>query len=206
MLKTNFNLFDTQTILVSLIVFSVAFLRIIPHIYNFSPVIALAIFGAVHFKSKTYSYFIVMLSIILSDIILLSFVYNVEKTFLFFYEGFYWQYISYFLIILLCFTFKGKKIGLKNIAFLCVSSSLIFFTVSNFGFWLTSGMYSLTLSGLLECYIKAIPFYQGTLLGSVFYTPIFFGSYYFLQKKNSAFRMEHLTYWKCLIEFVKRIM
>ncbi len=194
MLKINFNLIDIQTLLISLVVISVAFLRIIPHIYNFSPVISLAIFGAIHFRSKIYSYLIVILSIMLSDIIINNFVYNLENSFLFFYEGFYWQYISYFLIILMSFSFKGKRIGLKNITYLCVFSSLIFFIISNFGFWLTSGMYSLTFFGLLECYIKAIPFYQGTILGLLFYTPIFFGSYYFLQKKNSAFRAEHLTY------------
>ncbi len=194
MLKINLNLFDSQFLLISFVVASVAFLRIIPHIYNFSPVIALAIFGAIHFRKKIYSYSIVIFSIMLSDIIINGFIYDLDNSFLFFYEGFYWQYISYFVIILLSFSFKGKKIGLKNITYLCLSSSLIFFVISNFGFWLTSGMYSYTFPGLIECYIKAIPFYQGTLLGTFFYTPIFFGLYYFLQKNNSTFRAKHLTY------------
>ena len=194
MLKINLNLFDLQFLLISLAIASVAFLRIIPHIYNFSPVIALAIFGAIHFRKKIYSYLIVILSIMFSDIIINSFIYDLENSFLFFYEGFYWQYISYFAIILLSFSFKGKKIGLTNITYLCLSSSLIFFVISNFGFWLTSGIYSYTFLGLIECFLKAIPFYQGTLLGTFFYTPIFFGLYYFLQKKNSTFRAKHLTY------------
>ncbi len=156
MLKINLNLFDFQFLLISLVIASVAFLRIIPHIYNFSPVIALAIFGAIHFRKKIYSYLIVILSIMFSDIIINSFIYDLENSFLFFYEGFYWQYISYFAIIFLSFSLKGKKIGLKNITYLCLSSSLIFFVISNFGFWLTSGIYSYTFPGLIECFLISV--------------------------------------------------
>ena len=46
MFEKYINTIDIQTIAVSLIVLAVSFLRIIPHIQNFSPIIALAIFGA----------------------------------------------------------------------------------------------------------------------------------------------------------------
>ena len=54
MFEKNINLIDIQTIAVSLIVVIVSFLRLIPHIHNFSPIIALAIFGVFHYKNKSF--------------------------------------------------------------------------------------------------------------------------------------------------------
>ena len=58
-----------------------------------------------------------------------------------------------------------------------------YFVISNLSFWISSGYYSYTNAGLTTSYLKAIPFYQGTLFGTFFYTPILFRVYYLLQKK-----------------------
>ena len=47
--------------------------------------------------------------------------------------------------------------------------SALFFVVSNFGVW-SSGMYGPTASGLLACYVAAIPFYPATLGSDLLYT------------------------------------
>ena len=62
MFEKNINLIDIQTIAVSLIVLLVSFLRIIPHIHNFSPIIALAIFGVFHYKNKWEIWFIIKIN------------------------------------------------------------------------------------------------------------------------------------------------
>jgi hypothetical protein len=49
MFEKSIKLIDIQTIVVSLIVLAVCLLRVVPHINNFSPIIALAIFGSLHF-------------------------------------------------------------------------------------------------------------------------------------------------------------
>ncbi|MCZ6474899.1 MAG: hypothetical protein O6700_01100, partial [Gammaproteobacteria bacterium] len=48
------------------------------------------------------------------------------------------------------------------------------FVLSNFGVWL-GGFYPPTLSGLIECYVLAIPFYGVMLVGDGFYAAILFG-------------------------------
>jgi len=35
----------------------------------------------------------------------------------------------------------------------------------------------LDLSGLIQCFIMALPFYRGTFLGDIFYTGMFFGGF-----------------------------
>ena len=196
MLEKNINWIDIQTIVVSLVVLVVSFLRVIPHIHNFSPIIALAIFGALHYKNKSLSYIVPIISLWFSDFLINNFIFKISnENITFLYEGFYWQYISYLTIIFLSLNFNKKKITILNVLFLTLSSSLIFFVITNFGYWLTSGIYSNNLSGLFECYVAGIPFYKGTLFGTLFYTPAFIGTYYLFQKRISKLRANHLSYY-----------
>ena len=196
MLEKNINWIDIQTIVVSLVVLVVSFLRVIPHIHNFSPIIALAIFGALHYKNKSLSYIVPIISLWFSDFLINNFIYKISnENITFLYEGFYWQYISYLTIIFLSLNFNKKKITILNVLFLTLSSSLIFFVITNFGYWLTSSTYSNNLSGLFECYVAGIPFYKGTLFGTLFYTPAFIGTYYLFQKRISKLRANHLSYY-----------
>ena len=194
MFEKNINLIDFQTIFVTLVVCGVSFLRVIPHVYNFSPVIALAIFGAIHYKHRKLAYIVPLMSILFSDIIINNFVYNLSNNIVIFYKGFYWQYISYVIIIFLSFKYKHKKINIKNISILVIYTSTLFFATTNFGYWLTSELYTHNISGLFKCYVNAIPFFEGTLLGTIFYTPIFIGLYYFLQRKITYLQSKHLYY------------
>ena len=63
--------------------------------------------------------------------------------------------------------------------------SLLFFIISNFGVWTSSSFYSKDIFGLIACYVAAIPFYYGTLSGTIFYSFFLFGSYEFLSRKLS---------------------
>ena len=97
---------------------------------------------------------------------------------------FYWQYVSFLLISLL-----GRK-TLKNLSFLkligiSISSSLVFYIISNFGVWVSSSFYTKDIFGLIACYVAALPFYFGTLSGSIFYSIFLFGSYELLSKNLS---------------------
>jgi hypothetical protein len=56
-----------------------------------------------------------------------------------------------------------------------VLSATIFFIFSNLGVWLAGLYYPLTLAGLVECYVMAIPFFGNTLFGDLFYMGVLFG-------------------------------
>jgi hypothetical protein len=58
-----------------------------------------------------------------------------------------------------------------------LGGSLLFFLLTNFGVWLVGGLYPLTTEGVWRCYVAALPFFRGTLLGDLAYTMVFFGSY-----------------------------
>ena len=76
-----------------------------------------------------------------------------------------------------------KNISVSKILGISISSSLIFFVISNFGVWVSSTFYPNTISGLISCYVAAIPFYYGTLGGAIFYSLFLFGSYEYLSRR-----------------------
>jgi hypothetical protein len=54
--------------------------------------------------------------------------------------------------------------------------------------WLFSGFYPLTSAGLIACYVAAIPFFQNTLAGDLFFTALLFGGFALLERFLPAIR------------------
>jgi hypothetical protein len=50
-----------------------------------------------------------------------------------------------------------------------------FFFVTNLAEWAFSGLYPRTFAGLSDCFLNALPFIRGTLIGDVGYSILFFG-------------------------------
>jgi hypothetical protein len=65
--------------------------------------------------------------------------------------------------------------GILPTASVMVACSLAFFVLSNFAVWAFSGMYALTVAGLIQCYVAALPFLQNTVAGDLFWTAVLFG-------------------------------
>lgn len=56
-----------------------------------------------------------------------------------------------------------------------LASSLIFFLVTNFGFWMMPNVYyTKDFSGLMQAYVAGIPFFKMELLGTLFYSSVGF--------------------------------
>lgn len=56
-----------------------------------------------------------------------------------------------------------------------LASATGFFLISNFGVWLGTGMYPHTFSGLVSCYVAALPFYGKGVASNLLFSAIFFG-------------------------------
>ncbi len=186
MIEQKINLrFTVLTALILLCTFS----RIIPHMPNFSPLGAVGLFGAAYFAKKWQAYLIPILATWLSDLFINNVIYGeFYPEFTWFYQGFYWQYGSYILITLVGL-FVLSKINTKRIILGALSSTAIFFLVSNFGSWIGSTIYPQTFGGLLTCYAAGIPFLKGSLLGDAVYSSILFGSFAYAQHKFLILRL-----------------
>ncbi len=137
-----------------------AFARLIPHPPNFTPIIAVALISGYFFKNINLSLLILLFAMLLSDL------------FIGFYENMIFVYAS---LLLITFVFHkiSKKINFKNLFIYCFAGSLIFFIFSNFGVWALGSpgvldvAYERNISGLVECYILAIPFFGNTFLSTL---------------------------------------
>ncbi|PIU41562.1 MAG: hypothetical protein COS99_04775 [Candidatus Omnitrophica bacterium CG07_land_8_20_14_0_80_42_15] len=136
-------------------------MRFLPHPYNVTPIAAIALFSGVYLNKK-YAPWVPLAIMILSDLVIG--LHNVIA----------YTWGSFILVALIGMWLKNNRTVL-NIGIAAILSSFLFFVITNFGVWLT--WYPRSITGLINCYTLAIPFYRSTLLGGIMYTAAFFGLY-----------------------------
>ena len=88
------------------------------------------------------------------------------------------MYLSFILITPLGFVLRNK-LKVQNVVAASLMGSIIFFVLTNFGVWATGLMYPLTGAGLMSCYVSAVPFFGGTIMGDLFFNALLFGVFAF---------------------------
>ena len=137
------------------IILSLSLTRLIPHPWNFTPMLAVGIFSGFYFKQFYLSLFIVILSMFIGDL------------YLGFHSTMFFTYISLALAVVIGLFIKHFKF--TEILFSGLASSVCFFIITNFGAWLTLEMYEKNFTGLLQSYVLAIPFFHNTLISTFLY-------------------------------------
>ncbi len=171
----------------------VGFFRVMSHqldlgpIANFTPIGAMALFGGVYFKNYSKAYLFPIITLFLSDVILMQVFYPEHSNGLL-YKGWYWTYIAFALMVLI----GGyiEKLNIKNFLISAVSAALIHWIVADFGVWLGGGKnmvtglsYTRDFNGLINCYLLAIPYMKNMLLGNLIFGAILFGSFELAQRR-----------------------
>ena len=82
-----------------------------------------------------------------------------------------------FILIGLMGVYLKKNRSFGTLFTITLSSSLLFFFITNFGVWATGTMYAKNVYGLLQSYVMGLPFLRNTMLGDLFYTFAFFYGY-----------------------------
>jgi|TARA_B110001452_G_C15170451_1_gene406830 hypothetical protein len=131
---------------------SLAASRFIPHPPNFTSLIALSF------------YVPVLLGLRFLPALLISFA--ITDFIIGYHTATHWTWGSV-LVIGLVSQYFNKNISYRLTGTLLAAS--LFFLITNFGVW-TTGMYSYTLSGLLNCYILAIPFFTYNLFSTILFS------------------------------------
>ena len=112
-------------------------------------------------------------------------IYIISDFFIGFHNTVFFTWSSIILIYFLGVYLRRRK-TISNTLLFTLSSSILFFIITNFGVWLM-GWYPRTLSGLLQCYTMAVPFFRTSLLANFIYVAITFGLYeYFLSRRSLA--------------------
>jgi hypothetical protein len=154
--------------------------RLIPHAPNFTPVVAAGLFAGMVFRSRALAVALPVVAMLLSDLILG-------------FEDWRMRAVIYAALILpVALGIWGQRFRpIVALLPLALTSSLLFFVATNFAVWAFSGMYTLDVSGLVRCYVLALPFLQNTVIGDVAWTAALFGSWWLVQLWIPGLRRTH---------------
>lgn len=179
------SIFNPRTLILLLIVALVTILRTVApfsdnfgQIANFSAVGAITLFSGTYFKNTLQSFAVPLLTLLLTDIILATTIYK-EYSNGFLYEGWYWTYIAFALMVLVTRVIS-KKVNVLNFVFGTIAVVLIHWIVTDLGVWYGSN-YPQTLAGFWAVLVLAIPFELRFLYGTVAYGILMFGAFELLK-------------------------
>lgn len=154
--------------------------RLLPHWPNFTPIGAMALFGGAYFSSRRAAFAVPLCAMLISDSILAATRYGWTA-----FEPMPAVYFCLAATVLIGFLLRRRR-GVVSIVAAAVASSVLFFVVTNFAVWIR--FYPATMAGLIECYAAAIPFFQNTLGGDLFFSAVLFGGFEFATRRWPALR------------------
>ena len=188
MFVMNKNL-QQYTIFSALAVLTVALARLMPHPFNFTPVGALALYTGAYGKNKGASFLSTLLVMFFSDVWVMSLLYPTRgdgNPFAYFLTlDAMSVYLAFGVTVCIGFLLK-KRVSAPTVVLASLGSSFSFYLITNFFSWLSDPLYVKTLTGLMNCYIAGIPFYNNEVTGSfflnqfvgdLFYSGLFFGAH-----------------------------
>ena len=157
----------------ALIAFLVAFdvlARLLPHAWGFMPIAASALFAGRMLRNPVLAPVVPLAAMALSGLVLAGDDWRISL-------------ITYAAITLPAFAGMATRNwrGVLPTGGVMVACSVAFFLLSNFAVWAFSGMYTLDLAGLTQCYVLALPFFQNSLMGDLFWTAVLFGGAWMIQ-------------------------
>jgi len=145
--------------------------RLLPHPFNFTAVGAMALFAGSSFRNSIAAFVVPLFAMLVTDSIIG------------FHNSMWAVYLSFGLIVLLGMTLKNRK-SISGIIGRSLAGSALFFLITNFAVWLSSVIYPQSFSGLMSCYLAAIPFLENsagslalnTVMGDLFFNGVLFSA------------------------------
>lgn len=160
-------------IVLTLLVIAAALTRalpyLIPHIWNFTAVGALAIFAGAQFSDKRLAFVMPVAAMAISD--------------LFIGNGFSLLVYTGFIAMVACGFLIRNKVNVTNVVLASFISASVFFLITNFAFFYPVTLYPHNISGILTSYAAGLPFFRNMLIGNMVFSAVLFSSFYLLSRR-----------------------
>jgi hypothetical protein len=172
---------SAEQLVVGAMIIGAAALRLVPHPPNFTPALAIALFGGAHLASRRVALAVPLLAMAVSDLAL---------------EVLFGRGVHALMPVVYGCMAAAVGVGLALrgggkpawVALAALGASVLFLVATNFAVWMTTGWYPMTLAGLVECYVAAVPFFRNTLAGTLVYSAALFGGYALISRRAHANR------------------
>ena len=160
-------------IVLSLLVIAAALTRalpyLIPHIWNFTAIGALAIFSGAQFSNRGLAFILPLAAMAISDIVIGN--------------GFSVLVYIGFTAMVACGFLVRSKVTVTNVILASFISASVFFLITNFAFFYPATLYPHNFSGILTSYAAGLPFFRNMLIGNMVFSAVLFSSFYLLSKR-----------------------
>ncbi len=167
------NLITPRFIVLSLLVIAAALTRalpyLIPHIWNFTAIGALAIFSGAQFSNRGLAFILPLAAMAISDIVIGN--------------GFSLLVYLGFAAMVACGFLVRSKVNVTNVVLASFISASVFFLITNFAFFYPVTLYPHNISGILASYTSGLPFFRNMLIGNMVFSAVLFSSFYLLSKR-----------------------
>jgi hypothetical protein len=151
-----------------------------PTLSNFTATGAVAFFAGYYFRNKLAAVITPLAVIAISNFCLRPFE-NIGQ--------FAIVYVA-LLVPVLFGSLVRRKYNVATVIGGSLASSICFFLLTNFAEWAFYSSnpmgYSRDLSGILESYVAAIPFFRNTLVGDMFFTGVIFGTHWAVARSSAT--------------------
>ncbi len=140
--------------------------------WNFSPILALAVFGGALYASRRLVYLVPLATYLLGDVGIWLVTGRADWAL---YGGQPVIYLAVALVATGGFLMRGQR-SWGRLAASGALSAVGFFIVTNFAVWAFGGglRYPLNMAGLIDCYVQAIPFFRNSLISMAVFLPLLF--------------------------------
>ena len=145
--------------------------RLLPHVPNFTPMAASTLFAAVVLRNRALALLVPLVALPLSDLLIGPDDWRIRTV----------VYAAMLLPFAAGLMARRYRLA-YSVAPAMLSCSLLFFVTTNFAVWAFSGMYSLDMAGLIQCYVLALPFLKYTVACDLLWTAAFFGGAFLVQR------------------------
>src|SRR5229473_2757919 len=153
-----------RTLLAFVLILLAAAVRIAPHPWNFTPVGAMALFSGAVLKDRRLAFLFPLLALVTGDL------------FIGLYKIMPIIYASFLINVAIGLGLRDRR-TVARISLATLLGAIQFFLVSDFAVWQFMNTYPHNLSGLLACYIAAVPLFWNTFAGDAAYAALLFGGY-----------------------------
>lgn len=177
----------TVTISLVLLILVAALYRIVPsRPMGFAPQIAMALFAGAVIRDKKWAFALPIFSMFLSDLLYQG-LFNIGASSIpGFYEGQWQNYLLFAGITVI--GFMVRKANVLNVLVASVGGTTLYYLLSNFLVWNAGAGYERpkTFTGLMQTMADGLPFYRNSLVATLVFGAILFGSYYLLTNRRSS--------------------
>ncbi len=154
---------------------------------GFAPQIAMALFAGSVIKDKRFSFLFPLLSMLVSDSIYQLLYVNGLTKISGFYSGQWLNYLLFVLVTVIGYFINERKVS--SIVIGSLAGAVFYFITSNFFDWLygldiNNQPYPKSFNGLITCYTAALPFFKWSVVATLLFNGIFFGSYQLYAKRE----------------------